>query len=153
MDAPTSSTPSGFRWWKRQQRRRYFQTGIFLILLPAIIGAALYIAGLENYSTGEVLFAAAFLLSFIAYGFYQLVLLVQTYRWQPKQYWFGTILSAHITYLPNRRVRNWNIVAEVNGKQMEAICHPKTYRLAQPGQQILLFTVKGDKLYCVHPEM
>lgn len=153
MDHHTLGSLSGFRWWKRRQRWRYFRIGIWLILLPAIIAIALWVAGLENYSSGELLFALAFLLFFVGYGLYQWFLLLQTFRWQPSQCWFGTVVSTHITRLPNRRIRDMRIVAKVGEKQLEGICEAKTYRMAQPGQRILLFTVKGDQLYCVHPEM
>ena len=73
-----------------------------------------------------------------------------------EQCWFGTITNFYVHRYgsTSNRKRRLYIVANVDGKEIDARCMTKTYRNAQVGQQIILFTIKGDKyLYCVHPEM
>ena len=72
------------------------------------------------------------------------------------EYWCGTITNFYIRRhgSTNNRKKRHYIVANINGKEIDARCMPQTYRKAQQGQQIIVFSVKGDRrLYCVHPEM
>lgn len=151
--AETLRELSGYRWWNRQYRARCLKTSLWIYAVVAVIAAALYFAGLETFETWEVLFAAATLLFFAAYGTYQLLLLLRSFFRKPTGCWFGTVKETRRILLPNRNTKALIITADVNGKPLDGICQSKTYYRAERGQKVVLFTFDEKNVYCVHPDM
>ena len=144
---------SGYRWWLRKYRGLCLKTGVWTLLVVAVVAFGLYMAGLESFDRWEILFAGGMLLFFAGYGVYQLGLLAVSFFRKPAYCWFGTVEKTLHLRLPNRRTRALIITASVQGKTIDGVCQHKTYHLAQPGQRVVLFSYDGSHIYCVHPEM
>lgn len=91
------------------------------------------------------------LLFLVFFSGYQLVLWGRSFRLNVTNYWFGTIVDMYCIRNRKRKIRSYRIVADVNGKTMEGVCLLRTYNLAKIGDQVLLFTLEGDRVFCVHP--
>ena len=149
---------SGFKWWCKQRRNSSFLAIIFVAFFTFILGSSLISNLKENADTdkGSIGMLVLMLVVFCLILLSVLKTSIRNMKIKAESYWVGIITDFYIKKSgssKNRKTRHY-IVANVNGKEMIARCMIQTYRQAEQGQQIIMFTVKGDKqLYCVHPEM
>lgn len=149
---------SGFKWWCKQRRNSSFLAIVFVAFFTFILGSSL-ISNLKANTSADKSGIAMLAFMLVFFGIMLLSILrtvIRNMNIKVEEYWVGIITDFYIkrTGSSNRRKSRSYIVANVNGKEMVARCMQETYRQAQHGQQIVMFTVKGDKrLYCVHPEM
>lgn len=144
---------SGYRWWIRRKRSCYFQDFLTILFVLAAFVAGMYLIGFDTFETKEIIFVTVLVLLIFAFAMRQLLLTIKTFTWQIDAYWFGTITDMRRNLKSNKKLKNYRLTADVQGKSMEGICLTKTYYKAEVGQEILLFTIGTDVVYCVHPRM
>lgn len=151
---------SGFKWWCKQRRKSNFLAIVFILFFLIIFGSAIFSNLKTNNISNANIDKSAIVMLIIMFLFFVAMLLsfLRTVLSNTKidKYWCGTITNSYIKRYgsTNNRKRRLFIVANVNGKEIEARCMSETYHKAQQGDQIIIFCIKGDRrLYCVHPEM
>lgn len=153
---------SGFQWWCKQRRNSSFIAIAFITFFLIVFCNGLASSWKTNeISSASIDNSAIVMLALMFIVFVVMILsvlraILRNMRIKVDEFWYGTITDFHVKRYgsTNNRHRRLYIIADVNGKQMNARCMPKTYSKAQQGQQVIVFRVKGEKhLYCVHPEM
>lgn len=142
----------GLRRWMKKRSHYYFRNGVLTLAILTMLGFLFWVAEIDDTNIKEVLFLACFFLFVSLYSCYQFVLWVRSFKWNIGNYWFGRIIALHCIYSAKKKIRGYRIIADVNGKTMEGACLVDTYNRAKIGDKILLFTLKGDKVFCVHPD-
>ena len=143
---------SGIRWWMRNRSKRYFLNGLKIVIILLVMLFLFGTAGLGKGNYEEILFLSCFFLFFLFFACYQFVLWVRSFKWNIRNLWTGTIIDTHCIRNSKKKIRSYRIIADVNGKTMEGVCLRATYNRAKIGDRILLFTLEGDKVFCVHPD-
>lgn len=144
---------SGVQWWLKKRRAYLMRNFLMIFGILGILGFAFSRLDLRELDMAEILFLVIF------GGFMLLIGLGQLKKWAQSKHttitnhWYGVITGTHIEHNRKKKSRHYYITADVNGKTMEGICLTQTYNQAQKGQRILLFTLSGDRVFCVHPEM
>lgn len=154
---------SGFKWWCKQRRNSSFIVVTFLAFFCVVFfkGIASNSEIKNNLTSGVADKGAIAVATILGLMFLFMVLsalrsTIRSINVKVDEYWYGTITDSYIrrSGSSRNRKRRHYIVADVDGKEMDARCMIQTYRKAEKGQQIVVFKVKGEKrLYCVHPEM
>ena len=146
---------SGVQWWIKQKRKNFLSSFMFLFVILAIIGLMGFLGGVNSSATFSDMFGL--LIFILLFGFItvsQLISYFRTFSWKIDRYWYGTITDMHRIKSSKGKTKRYIIIADVgNGKQLDGICLARTYQQAEVGQQILMFSLETDKIYCVHPEM
>ena len=142
----------GIRWWMKQRSANYLRGGIFILVMVGIMSTVLFTAGLQDGNLKDMLFLFVFLLFFLLFAIYQFVLWGKSLKWDITEYWFGTVTDMYRYRKTRKSKKTHRIVADVNGKTMEGVCLPTTYNRARIGDRVILFTLDGDKVFCVHPD-
>ena len=143
----------GVQWWLKKRRTYLMRNFLMIFIILGIMGFAFSQLNLRELETPELIFLIAF------GGFLLLIALGQLKKWaqskhiQITNYWYGVITDTRSEYNRRKKSRRYYITADVNGKTMEGICLTQTFNRAQIGQQVLLFTLSGERVYCVHPDM
>lgn len=144
---------SGVQWWLKKRSAYFLRNFILIFAIVGILAFAFSFLDLSTLKMSEILFLLLFGGGIVLFGIDQFVKWKQNKTITVTKYWYGTIIDAHMERNHKKKSRRYFITADVNGKTMEGSCLVQTYNLAQKGQQILLFTLSGDKVFCVHPEM
>ena len=153
---------SGFRWWCKQRRNSNFIVIAFIAIFLVIFGSGFASSWKTNVMSNSsidnnaVVMLALMFIVFVVIIFCIFRAIVRNIRIKVDECWYGTITDFYVKRYgsTNNRHRRLYIIVDVNDKQVNAQCMPKTYSKAQQGQQVIVFRVKGEKtLYCVHPEM
>lgn len=141
---------SGYTWWLKKRKKYYRKNTMMIFLIVLIFSVALWVANKDNIEIMEFIFVTVFMLLFICVG------VQQARRWLAcntliiDNYHIGTVVSMRRNLKPNKKVKNYRITANVNGKELEGLCLLQTYGQVQPGDQVLVFCI-GDMIYCVQP--
>lgn len=152
---------SGFQWWIKRKRSQSLK-GFLFILVFTIFFAACFIGpfismGIQNVDSGAIMVLGFMSLIFIFILWSQLKELIRysSKSLEAEAYWLGDItgMDIEIKRSGKKRKRIYWIEADVSGKRMDGVCTLTTYNKAEIGQEILLFTFNGDKIFAVHPEM
>lgn len=141
----------GLRRWMKKRSIYFFRNGVMTLAILCMLAFLFWAAEIDFKNVKEVLFLACFFLFVAFYSCYQFVLWIRSLKWNIGNYWFGTIVDMHCIHSAKKKIRSYRITADVNGKMMEGVCRVDTYNRAKIGDRILLFTLKGDKVFCVHP--
>lgn len=153
---------SGFKWWCKQRRNGSFLAIAFLAFFLVTFCSGFSSSWKTNdisstsIDKGAMGMLAIMFIVFAIMLFSILRAVIRNMRIKVDEYWCGTITDFYIkrSGSSSNRKRRHYIVADINGKEMDARCMLETYRKAEKGQQIIVFRVKGEKrLQCVHPEM
>lgn len=144
---------SGFKWWTQKMRKKYFESSIMLFIIMAFFIAILCLAGINNLSGKDIAFLVILLLIFGGLGVSQLMSYFRTFNLKIDRYWFGSITEFKKITGSKGKTKGYRITADIGEKQLEGRCLLRTYQEAKIGQQVLLFSVGSDTIYCVHPEM
>ena len=152
----------GFQWWCKQRRNSSLFALVFVIFFTVIFGFA-FVSNWKtsqmnntNVDNGAIFMLAIMFFVFIWIALSGLRAVLVNMKIKVNECYCGTITNFYIHRYGSsgKRKRRFYIVANVNGKELDAQCMATTYRNAQVGQQIVVFTIKGSKvLHCVHPEM
>lgn len=153
---------SGFQWWCKQRRKSSFLALAFTLFFLVIFGSG-FASSLKtnnvsnaNIDNGAIGMLVLMFIVFIIMILSVLRAVIRNMNIKVDEYWSGTVTNFYIKRYgsSSNRKRRLYIVANVNGKELDAQCMSTTYRNAQVGQQIVVFTIKGsNRLHCVHPEM
>lgn len=144
---------TGFIWWTKKMRKKYFESCIMLFLIMTFFISIIWFAGIDKLTGKDIIFIAIMVFLFGGFGISQLKLYIRTFNWKIDRYWYGTITEIQRIKGSKGKTKGYRITADVGGKQLEGICLPRTYQQAEIGQQVLIFSLDSDTLYCVHPEM
>ena len=144
---------SGIRWWLKKRRRYYFQNVLTLAIFLGFFGPLFAQVPLDSLSRTDLLLIAPIALMLVFFTGYQLWQWIRSFNLKIHECQMGTIIDMYRVAKRRKNTRSYRIIADVNGKELEGYCNLRTYRMAQKGQKILLFSLGGDKLFCVHPEM
>ena len=150
---------SGFKWWCKQRRNSSFLAIIIVAFIIFVLGDGL-ISSLKPNNTSidkeVIILLVVMAVVFVIVLSRILRTVIRNMNIKVEEYGYGIITNFYVKRhgSASNRKRRLYIVANVNGKELDAQCMPKTYRKANQGQQVIVFRVKGDNhLYCVHPEM
>lgn len=141
----------GIRWWVKRRSSYYFRNGIIFLIIVCMMVFLFWTAKDDITSIKEAVPLVFMFLFFLFFTGYQFVLWRRSFHWNITDYWFGTIVDTHCIRNRKRKIRSYRIIADVNGKTMEGICLLHTYNRAEIGDKVLLFTLEGDQVFCVHP--
>lgn len=144
---------SGYRWWIHRRRSCYFQDFLTILFVLTVFIIGMYFIGFNTFNIKELIFVAVLILLILVFAMRQLILALKTFTWKIDKYWFGTITDMRRNLKSNKKLKNYRLTVDVNGKSIEGICLTKTYYKAEVGQEVLLFTIGTDIVYCVHPRM
>ena len=153
---------SGFQWWCKQRRNSSFVAIAFLAFFLVVFCSGFASSWkTDEMSSASIDNGAVCMLGLMFIVFIVMILnvfraILRNMRIKVDECWYGTVKDFYVKRYgsTNNRHRRLYIVADVNGKQIDARCMPKTYSKAQQGREVIVFRVKGEKpLYCVHPEM
>ena len=142
----------GVRWWMKRRSNYYFRNGVVVLLVVFMMGFLFWAAAPEIISIKEVIPLVVMFLFFLFFSCYQFVLWSRSLRWDIHNYWFGKIVDTYYVRNKKRKITSYRIIADINGKTMDGVCLRATYNRAKIGDRVLLFTLDGDKVFCVHPE-
>ena len=142
----------GLKKWMKKRSIYYFRNGAMTLAILCILTFLFWTAEIDIKNVKGILFLSCFFLFFALYSCYQFVLWIRSFKWNIGSYWFGTIVDMHCIHSAKKKIRSYRIAADVNGKMMEGVCLVDTYNRAKIGDRILLFTLKGDKVFCIHPD-
>ena len=141
----------GIRRWMKRRSKHYFRNGITFLLVVCMMFFLLWTSADNTTGIKELVPLVIMFAFFLFFACYQFVLWYRSLHWNISQYWFGTVKDTYCIRNKKRKIRSYRIIADVNGKTMEGICLLSTYNQTNTGDQILLFTLDGDKVFCVHP--
>lgn len=142
----------GVCWWMRMRTKHHFRSGVIFLII-VIMMAVLFGMALKDISGFSEMVPLIILFGFfLFYTGYQFVLWKRSKQWNITNYWYGTVVDTYLIRRTKRRSRSYRIVADVEGKTMEGVCLLRTYNRAKIGDRVLLFTLEGDKVFCVHPD-
>ena len=144
---------SGIRWWLKKRRSYYFQNFLTIALFLCFFAPLFIQVPLDSLALTDLLLMAPIALMLVFFTVYQLWQWLRSYNLKIEDCQIGTITDMYRVANRHKKARSYLIIAQVNGKELEAHCNLRTYRMAEKGQNILLFSIGGDSLFCVHPEM
>lgn len=144
---------SAFKDWKRRRSKYYIQNTILIWGTVILISTGLIFAGVENFELKEILFAIILLLLFGGVGAIQAKKWIKSKNQKIDACWFGTVTDMYRNLRQNKKVKNYRIVADVEGKTLEGMCLLETYKRVKVGDRVLLFTVGTETIYCIQLKM
>lgn len=138
--------------WKKRRSRYYFQNSFLIFISIILIFIGLVFSGIQNLKIIETIFIIIFCLIFLVVGIDQMKKWIKSKSLKINEYWFGTATAMYRNLRHNKKVKNYRIVADVEGKVMEGICLLDTYKRIKIGDRVLLFTIGNETIYCIHLE-
>lgn len=138
-----------FRVWKQQEINKHITTLILTIATSGIAGFILYFSILETRKIPEILLLAATLCGLIAIIIHEFYLIFSKDYWKVRYVWPGIITNLHRNITSTKSVKEYRMIVNANGKEIEGICSYKVYHTAQEGQDAILFTIKGNTIYSI----
>lgn len=144
---------SGIRWWLKKRRRYYFQNILTIALFFGFFGPLFLQVPADTMTMTDWMLIAPLALMMAFFGGYQLWQWLRTYRLKIQDCKMGTVKDMYRVVKRRKKSRSYRIVVDVNGKEVEAISQLRTYHKAEKGDKMLLFTIGGDTVFCVHPDM
>jgi len=146
---------SGVKWYIKKRRAGFLSSFLFLFAILAVfVLMALAIGVSPSVTFSDIAALVIFIFVFGLFTVSQLMSYLNTFKWKVDRYWYGTITDMHRIKSSKGKTKGYIIIADVgNGKQLDGRCLATTYQQAEVGQQVLLFSLGTDKIYCVHPEM
>lgn len=144
---------SGMQWWLKKRSAYFLRNGIMVFAILGILAFAFSHLDFSSLKISEILFLVLFGGVFVLVGADQLTKWKRSKEVTIAEGWYGTVIDMRMERNRRKKTRHYYITADVNGKIMDGICLVQTYNRAQKGQSILLFTLSGNKVFCVHPDM
>lgn len=144
---------SGIRWWLKKRRSYYLQNFLTIALFFGFFVPLFAQVPPDSLALTDWMLIAPIALMLVFFGVYQLWQWLRTYSLKIEDCWMGTVTDMYRVVKRRRNARSYRIIADIGGKELEGYCLLRTYRKAEKGDKVLLFTIGGDTIFCVHPEM
>ena len=144
---------SGIRWWLKHRKRRYAQNFFMMVLMTFLLVMLVLSAGIQSLGAMEICFMGAFILAALAVTVRMLLKWIHSDRVSITDCTMARVSQKHREHNNARNRKISYLLVEAEGKTQKAFCLPSTYKIAVPGENVLVFSLGGDRRFCVHPDM